>query len=71
MKIRPVEAKLFHTDGRTDRLDEANNDFSKICKSVKKTNQITGKIKQNVPKVKDKTNSPIKLYYFEFGKLDV
>jgi hypothetical protein len=30
MKIRPVEALLFHADGRTDgqRHDEANSRFS-------------------------------------------
>jgi len=35
MKIRPVEAELFHvdrrTDGRTDRHDEANSRFTKFC----------------------------------------
>lgn len=44
--------------------------FRKFAKAPK-TNQITGKIKQNVLKVKDKRHSPRKLYYFEFGKLDV
>jgi hypothetical protein len=35
MKIRPVGAKLFHTDGktdgRTDRYDEADSRFSQFC----------------------------------------
>ena len=30
MKIRPVGAKLFHTDRQTDRHDEANNRFSQV-----------------------------------------
>jgi hypothetical protein len=30
MKIRPVGAQLFHTDGRKDRHDEANNHFSQF-----------------------------------------
>jgi len=28
MKICPVEAKLFHIDGWTDRYDKANSHFS-------------------------------------------
>jgi hypothetical protein len=35
MKIRPVEAELFHADGQRDRQtarhDEANNWSSKFC----------------------------------------
>jgi len=35
MKIRPVGAKLFHADGRTerqtDRHDEPNSHFSQFC----------------------------------------
>jgi len=32
MKIRPVGAELFHTDGRTDSgRDEANYRFSQFC----------------------------------------
>ena len=31
MKIRPVEAELFHADRRTDRHDEANSRFSQFC----------------------------------------
>jgi len=27
MKIRPLEAELFHADGRTDRHDKANSRF--------------------------------------------
>jgi len=36
MKIRPVGAELFHTNGRTDKHDEANNRFSKFCESARK-----------------------------------
>jgi hypothetical protein len=36
MKIHPVGAELFHTDGRTDgrtdRHDETNSRFSQFCK---------------------------------------
>ena len=28
MKIRPVEAELFHEDGHTEKHDEANSGFS-------------------------------------------
>ena len=31
MKIRPVEAELFHMDSRTDRRDEANGRLSQFC----------------------------------------
>jgi len=31
MKIRPVGAELFHTDGQTDRHDEDNSRFSQFC----------------------------------------
>jgi hypothetical protein len=41
MKIRPVVADLFHTDGRTDgRTDtpnEANSSFSKFCERAEKS----------------------------------
>jgi len=30
MKIRPVEAELFHAEGQTDRHDEANSRFSQV-----------------------------------------
>jgi hypothetical protein len=30
MKIRPVGAELFHSDGQTDRHDEANSHFSQF-----------------------------------------
>ena len=33
MKIHPVEAELFHADGRTDGYDEANSRFSQFCES--------------------------------------
>jgi hypothetical protein len=31
MKIRPVGADMIHAGGQTDRRDEANSRFSKIC----------------------------------------
>jgi len=31
MKIRPVAAELFYTDGRTDGHDEAHSRFSQFC----------------------------------------
>jgi len=31
MKIRRVGAELFHTDGRTERHDEANSRLSQFC----------------------------------------
>ena len=31
MKVRPVEAELFHADGLTDRHEEANILFSQFC----------------------------------------
>jgi hypothetical protein len=34
MKIRPVGAELFHTDGRTDTQDEANSTFSQFWESA-------------------------------------
>jgi len=34
MKIRPVVAELFYADRQTDRFDEANSSFSKLCKGV-------------------------------------
>jgi hypothetical protein len=36
MKIHPVEAELFHADGRTERQDKANNLFSQFCKHALK-----------------------------------
>jgi hypothetical protein len=36
MKLRPVEAELFHADTRTDWHDEANSRFSKFCKRIQK-----------------------------------
>jgi hypothetical protein len=39
MKIRPVEAELFHadrqTDGRTDRHGKANSRFSQFCERAR------------------------------------
>jgi len=31
MKIRPVGAKLFHADRRTDRNDETHSRFPQFC----------------------------------------
>jgi hypothetical protein len=31
MKIPPVEAETVHTDGRTERRDEAVSRFSQFC----------------------------------------
>jgi hypothetical protein len=31
MKICPVGAELFHTDGQTDSYDYANSRFSQFC----------------------------------------
>jgi hypothetical protein len=36
MKIRPVEAELFHADGQTDRHDKVNSRFSQFCESAYK-----------------------------------
>ena len=47
MKIRPVEAELFHVDGRTDRqMDrhgEANGRFSQFCEGAHKLLQDSSK----------------------------
>jgi hypothetical protein len=34
INIRSVGAELFHADGQTDRLDEADSRFSKFCEAV-------------------------------------
>jgi hypothetical protein len=34
MKIRPVEAELFHADGQADKHDEANSLFSQFFQSA-------------------------------------
>jgi len=36
MKIRLVGTKSFYADGRTDRYDEANSQFSQFCESTYK-----------------------------------
>jgi hypothetical protein len=42
MKIRLVEAELFHAEERTDGRDEVNSRFSQFCeKRQKKTKQCT------------------------------
>ena len=35
MKIPPVEAELFHADGRKDGYDEANSHFHKFLNALK------------------------------------
>jgi len=40
MKIRPVVAKLFHADWRTNRHDEANSHFSQFWKRLKTMSSI-------------------------------
>jgi len=37
LKIRPVEAELFHKDRRPNKYDEANGRFSQFCRSVQKS----------------------------------
>ena len=41
VKIRPVEAELFHADRRTDRHDEANGRFSRPTNAPKREDQKT------------------------------
>jgi hypothetical protein len=36
LKIRTVDADLFHAGGQTDKYKEANNRFSKFCESAVK-----------------------------------
>ena len=40
MKIRPLEAELFHADGRTDRHDEANKSLFAILRTRLKAMQL-------------------------------
>ena len=40
-KIRPVEAELYHANGRTDRQDENNSRFSLFCELVQKAAKST------------------------------
>jgi hypothetical protein len=35
-KIHPTAAELFHSDGQTDRHDEANSRFSQFCERAQK-----------------------------------
>jgi hypothetical protein len=44
MTNRPVGAEFFHSDGRTDRNDEANSHFPKFYKSAQKVVSIDFKI---------------------------
>ena len=37
MKIRPVGAQLFHTDGHKDRYDEATSPFSQFANAPTST----------------------------------
>lgn len=34
IKIRPIESEFFHADGRTDRYDETNSNFSQLFERV-------------------------------------
>jgi hypothetical protein len=36
MKIRPVEAEVFHADGQTVRYEEANSRFPQLCEGARK-----------------------------------
>ena len=36
MKIRPVEAELFHADGQMIRHDEGHSRISQVCERAKK-----------------------------------
>jgi hypothetical protein len=36
MKIRPLEAELFHADGQTDGHDETNRHFFAILRNATK-----------------------------------
>jgi len=47
MEFRPVEAVLFHVEGRTDGRDEANSCFSQIFKRAKKPIFISAQCKPN------------------------
>jgi hypothetical protein len=40
MIIRPVGNVLFHTDGRTDILDEGDSRFSQFCERAKKNDRL-------------------------------
>ena len=40
MEIRPVGAELFHTDGQTDRYDEANGWFFAILQKHLKNQSV-------------------------------
>jgi hypothetical protein len=40
VKIRPVEAQLFHTGTRTGKHDEANSRLSQMCRSTEETEEI-------------------------------
>jgi hypothetical protein len=43
MKIRPLEAELFHADGQTDRHDETNSRFSQFCEGAYKKDMLSRK----------------------------
>jgi hypothetical protein len=40
IKIRPVGAELFRTDGQTDRHDEANSRFSQFCERTQQIDAV-------------------------------
>jgi len=39
MKIRPVEAEMFHAERQKDRQDEAKSRFSQLCECINKSVQ--------------------------------
>jgi len=48
MKIRRVEGEMFHSDGQTDRHDEANSRFWQICERASILN-VTVKFSELFP----------------------
>jgi hypothetical protein len=58
MKIRTVEAKSSHADGRIDRHDEANSRFSHFCEARKEPVRA-----DTCDKVGIALNSPINTFY--------
>ena len=53
MKIRPVEAELFHTDGHTDRYDEANSRFSQFANAPTTAGSTWADYKTNIETAKE------------------
>ena len=46
MKIRLWQPELFHTDGQTDRHDEANSRFSQFTNAPKKVVKVYQRLKR-------------------------